>query len=163
MAQLDLIANSLTSNFEMLKEHLAEFTDAEMLVRPVPNANHAAWQVGHLAVLEAMLCGMYVPEKAPKMPADAEKTYGREGASSDDASRFFKKEEGLKILGQARGALVEWVKTMSEADLAKPAPEWCKGWVATIGELLLGIIGHTTMHVGQIQVIRRKLGKKILF
>ena len=163
MAQLDLIANALAGNMEMLKHHLADFSDADMMVRPVPNANHAAWQVGHLAVLEAMLCGMYCPASAPKMPADASATYGKEGAANDDAARFFTKNEGLAILGQARAGLVEWVRTLSEADLDKPAPEEFKGWVKTLGELLLGIIGHTTMHVGQFQVIRRKLGKKILF
>ena len=163
MAQAEWIANCLASNLEMLKHHLAEFSDAEMMVRPVPGANHAAWQVGHLIALEAMLCGMYAPAKAPAMPADAKQTYGKEGASSDDASKFFKKDEALNRLSQARGALVEWAKTLSDADLAKPAPEALKGWVSTIGELLLGIIGHTTMHVGQIQVLRRKLGKKVLF
>ena len=56
-----------------------------------------------------------------------------------------------------------WVKTLTEADLAKPAPEQFKGWVATVGDLLFGILAHTTMHVGQIQVIRRKLGRPILF
>jgi hypothetical protein len=129
----------------------------------VPGANHAAWQVGHLVALEAMLCGLYAPASAPALPADAKKTYGKEGASSDDAARFFKKDEALKLFSQARGGLVAWVKTLTEADLAKPAPEQFKGWVATIGALLLQLPGHTAMHVGQIQVIRRKLGKPILF
>lgn len=162
MAQLALIAKCLADNFETLKHHLADFSDADMLVRPVPNANHAAWQVGHLAILEVVLCGMYVPEKAPKLPEGAKQTYGKEGASSDDASRFYTKEEGLKVLGNAHAILVDWVKTLNEADLEKPAPEAFRGWVATLGELLLGVLGHTTMHIGQIQVIRRKLGKKIL-
>ena len=163
MALIDLIANDLAGNLETLKHHLADFSDADIMVRPVPAANHAAWQIGHLVAFEAMLCGMYAPAGAPKLPADAQKTYGKEGASSDDAARFFKKEEGLALLGQARGALVAWVKTLSEADLAKPGPEQFKGWVTSLGDLLLKIPMHTTMHIGQIQVIRRKLGKPILF
>ena len=163
MAQLDLMANSLAGSFEMLKTHLADFSEADMLVRPVPAANHAAWQVGHLVVFEAMLCGLYAPQTKIELPADAEKTYGKEGASSDVASQFFKKDEGLALLGKAHAALVGWVKGLTEADLAKPGPAQFKGWVETIGELVLAIPNHMTMHVGQFQVIRRKLGKKHIF
>jgi hypothetical protein len=113
MAQMDLIANNLASNFEMLKFHLADFSDADLMIRPVPAANHAAWQVGHLVFFETMLCGMYAPGAAPKLAEDAGKTYGKEGASSDDTARFFKKDEALKLLGQARTALVTWVKGLS--------------------------------------------------
>ena len=162
MAQIDLIANNLAGNLDLLKSVLADFSDADMLIRPVPDANHAAWQLGHLAFFEAMVCGMYVPSKAPTLPADSKTLYGKEGASIDDPSRFFTKDEGLKILGQTRAALVDWARTLTEADLAKPGPEQFKGWVNTIGDLLITIIVHTTMHVGQFQVIRRKLGKKIL-
>ena len=163
MATTDLIATELTGNLEMLKHHLADFNDADMMVRPVPNANHAAWQLGHLVAFEAMLCGMYAPASAPKLPADAKQTYGKEGAPSDDAARFFKKDEALQMLSQARAGLVAWVKTLSEADLAKPGPAEFKGWVTSIGDLLMKVPGHTTMHVGQFQVIRRKLGKPLLF
>lgn len=163
MAQLDLMANSLAGSFEMLKTHLADFSEADMLVRPVPGANHAAWQIGHLVVFEAMLCGMYAPQTTIQLPADAQTTYGKDGASSDDASRFFKKEEGLALLGKAHAALVGWVKGLTEADLAKPGPEPFKGWVNTLGELVLAVPNHMTMHIGQFQVIRRKLGKKIIF
>ncbi len=163
MAQIELMAKNLAGSFDMLKTHLADFSDADMLVRPVPTANHAAWQIGHLLVFEAMLCGMYAPQTVIQLPADAQKTYGKEGASSDDASKFFGKEEGLALLGQAHAALVDWTKGFSETDLGKPGPEPFKGWVNTIGELVLAIPSHMTMHVGQFQVIRRKLGKKILF
>ena len=163
MAQMDLIANNLAGNFEMLKHHLADFSDADMLVRPVPGANHALWQLGHLLFFETMLCGLYAPQAAPKLPDDAKDVYGKAGASIDDAARFIKKVDALKLLGQAHAALVAWAKTLAEADLAKPSPEAFRGWVPTVGDLVLGIAIHTTMHGGQIQVIRRKLGKPHLF
>ena len=163
MGLVDLIANNQKGAFEMLKWHLSDFTDADLLVRPVPAANHAAWQVGHLATLDAMLCGLFVPSVTIDLPANADKTYGKEGASSDDASRFLKKDAVLALLGQGNGALVDWMRTLTEADLARPAPEKLSGWVKTVGELVMQLPSHTAMHVGQIQVIRRKLGKPILF
>lgn len=163
MTQLDVLVKNLTDNLEMLKHHLADFSDTDMMVRPVPAANHAAWQLGHLVFFEVMVCGMYELKGAPKLADDAKTLYGKDGASIDDPERFYKKEEGLNLLSQAHGVIVEWVKTLSEADLARPGPPPFKGWVDTIGDLLVAIPGHAMMHIGQFQVIRRKLGKKILF
>ena len=163
MALAELLANNLVSNMEMLKQHLADFTEEEMLVRPVPTANHAAWQVGHLAFLEVSLCGIYAPSAGLSMPADAATTYGKAGASSDDPARFFRKDEGLKMLADASTALVGWIRALADADFAQPSPEFLRGWVPTVGDLVVGMIGHRAMHIGQFQVLRRKLGKKILF
>ena len=160
---ITLLARNLAGNFGMLKSHLADFSDADMMVRPVPNANHAAWQVGHLLTFENMVCGMYAPSAALKLPEGSDKLYGKEGATVDDAGKFFTKDEVLKNLETVHNALVVWVKGLSDADLSKPGPEPFRGWVDTIGDLIIGIQVHTTMHVGQIQVIRRKLGKKVLF
>ena len=162
-ALVTLLANHLTGNLEMLKQHLADFSDADFMVRPVAGANHAAWQVGHLVFLENMLCGIYVPQSAIKLPDGLDKLYGKEGASNDDASKFFKKDEALKHLEHCRHALAAWLKGRTEADLAAPSPEMLRGWVPTVGELFNAIPMHTAMHIGQIQVTRRKLGKKILF
>ena len=158
-----MLAKNLAGNFEMLKHHLSDFTDSDMMVRPVPHANHAAWQVGHLLFFENMVAGMYAPSVIQNLPEGSDKLYGKEGATVDDASKFFRKDEVLKHLEAVHHGLVNWVKGLSEADLAKPGPEQLKGWVETIGDLVIGIQVHTTMHVGQIQVIRRKLGKKVLF
>jgi hypothetical protein len=133
MAMTDLLAANFASNLDLLKKHLADFTDADMLVRPVPGANHAAWQIGHLAVFEVMLCGIFAPEAGLKLPDGSDKTYGKEGAASDDAGHFFKKDEGPQILTDACDALAGWVKTRTDADLAKPAPEQFRGWVPTEG------------------------------
>ena len=160
---IELLAKNLADNFEMLKNHLGEFSDAEMFVRPVAGANHAAWQVGHLLFFENMVCSMYAPSAVIKLPDGSDKLYGKEGATVDDAAKFLSKEELLKHLGTVRQALVTWVKGLSDDDLAKAGPDAFKGWVDTIGDLVIAIQMHTTMHIGQIQVIRRKLGKKVMF
>jgi hypothetical protein len=159
----ELLAGNLAQGHETLKQHLADFSDADMFVRPTAGANHAAWQVGHLLSFETMLCGMYAPQAAPKLPENFNKMHGSEGAKVDDPAQFLKKDEMLKLLDQSHGALVAWAKGMKPEDLDKPGPEKLKGWVNTVGELVLAIPMHATMHIGQIQVIRRRLGKKVLF
>ena len=160
---IKLLADGLAANLDMLKMHLADFSDADMMVRPVEGANHAAWQLGHLLTFETMVCGMYSPKSAPKLPDNAQSLYGKEGAKNDDKGAFIRKDEALTLLGKARGGIIEWARGLSDADLQKPGPEQFKGWVNTIGELVLAIPSHASMHIGQFQVIRRKLGKPILF
>ena len=46
MSQSQAVADNLSRNLDFLKATLADFSDAEMLARPCPGANHAAWQVG---------------------------------------------------------------------------------------------------------------------
>ena len=59
MNTIQLLADVLNRNLEMLKATIADFSDADMLARPVPSANHAAWQLGHLINSESnMLKGV---------------------------------------------------------------------------------------------------------
>ena len=164
MTAIDVMANTMAKNFEMLKMHLADFSDADMMVRPVPGANHAAWQMGHLLNFDIMSANLMGIPGAPAMPTPpTPKWYGKEGASSDDASKFIKKDELLKLMTQSHGALVQWTRGLKPEDLSKPGPAEFKGFVDTVGDLVMGITVHATMHIGQFQVIRRKLGKKMLF
>jgi hypothetical protein len=48
MTPIELIADNLRRNLELLKMTLADFSDADMMVRPCPGANHALWQLGLL-------------------------------------------------------------------------------------------------------------------
>jgi uncharacterized damage-inducible protein DinB len=162
MSTIELFVKNIDGTLNAFNQYLADFSDADMLVRPVPAANHAAWQMGHMLTFETMLCDMYAPAAAPKLPSDAKTTYGKEGATSDDASRFFKKAEFLDLLAQANRGIVSWVKTLTEADLSRPGPEKFAGWVDTVGDLLMAIMVHRSVHLGQMQVIRRRLGKKVL-
>jgi hypothetical protein len=156
-----LLSNGLTKTFERLKQHLDDFSDADLMTRPVPAANHANWQIGHLAGIEVKACnqlGLKIDA-----PADVGARYAKDLASSDDASKFLKKDELIKILGETNAALSSWIGSMPPEDLSKPAPEPFRQWAPTNAALASLFPGHTAMHIGQIQVLRRKLGKKVLF
>ncbi len=97
------------------------------------------------------------------MPAGFADKFKGETAKSDDPSDFPKKAEILELYGKMRAATVKWARGLTVADLDKQTPEKIRQWCATVGHLIALLPQHTAMHVGQFQVIRRKLGKPVLF
>src|SRR5579864_6058217 len=93
MTQLELMADVLSRNLEFVKSTLADFSDADMLVRPVPGANHAAWQLGHLIGAEVRMVNSAKPGAAPELPAGFADKFTRETAKIDDPNFFPRKAE----------------------------------------------------------------------
>lgn len=158
----DHLAGALEGNFGMLKMTLADMTDAELLVRPVPGANHAAWQIGHLIQSEAMMMGSF-GAKMPELPAGFSDTYDRNGTKIDDPGKFLPKAKLMELFEKVRGGTIAWVKTATPAQFELPSPERMRAMAPTAVDMVGMAMAHVAMHVGQIQVLRRKLGKPILF
>jgi len=163
MTPVELIADSLTGNFHMLKFTVADFSDQEMLVRPVPAANHALWQIGHLAVSEQRFLAAVAGEGAAPPPAQWAGKFTAETTRTDDLAFFPKRDEVLTYFEQVRNAAAAWVRSLSQTDLEKPTSGRMASFAPTFGHLALMLANHTSMHLGQFQVIRRKLGKPVLF
>jgi uncharacterized damage-inducible protein DinB len=147
----------------MMSDTLGDFSDADMLVRPCPNANHAAWQLGHLAVAEAGILNSVKEGLVAAPPAEFAAKFTKETVSSDDANFFPKKAALLAQFGKINDAVIAWAKTLSPADLDKPTTGRMAAFVPTTGHVLGMLSNHIMMHMGQFQVTRRKLGKPILF
>ena len=66
----EAIQFALSSTKDMVGWYLGDLSDADLLVRPVPTANHIAWQFGHLIQSESHLVKMCLPDAAyPELPA----------------------------------------------------------------------------------------------
>jgi hypothetical protein len=164
MAHKQMLAEAFAANLEMLKMTLADFSDADMLHRPVAKANHALWQLGHLVNSEVGLVGTCVPGSMPALPEGFGQRFGHDMTSCDDAGKFgFKKQELLDLFARIRQASIQWIKAAKIPELDKPCPEKFQKLVPTLGHLAMLIPAHTAMHTGQMQVIRRALGKPVLF
>jgi hypothetical protein len=163
MTPIELMSDFVTRNTEILKMTLADFSDAEMLVRPVPGANHAAWQLGHLVGGAAHMINTVAAGVVPEAAARLGERFGGKTAHVDDPAFFPTKAELLEAFSQAHDAVTEWAKTLTPDDLNRPTPGRMADYAPTVGHLLLMTASHVTMHVGQLQVIRRKLGKPLLF
>jgi hypothetical protein len=163
MTITQLLADSLSSSHEMLKGTLADFSDADMLARPCPGANTAAWQLGHLIKSEASALAAMAPSAAPTLPAGFADKFTKDTAAKDDSNLFPNKAELVELFGKIRIATIAWAKGLKESDLNQPTPERMRGWAPTVGHWLAVLPAHVAMHVGQFQVVRRKLGKPVLF
>ncbi|MDP9172423.1 MAG: DinB family protein [Planctomycetota bacterium] len=163
MNTVELAADVLQRNVMFLTSTVADFSDSDFLVRPCPGANHATWQLGHLICSETRMINGVAPGAGYKLPDGFEQKFKKETASIDDPAFFPRKDEIVDLFTKARGATIAWIRTLSEADLAKNAPEGLQRMAPTVGHMLWLTNSHLLMHVGQFQVIRRKLGKPVLF
>jgi hypothetical protein len=155
----DAIRYLLESNQNMIGMYVSDLSDADLLVRPAPGANHIAWQLGHLIIAEVNFFLPKVPGAKPAaLPPGFVEQHSKDTVNSD--SGFKTKDEYLKLFNTVRAATLATVDGLSDADLDKES-----GWqmAPTVGKVLLFIGSHDMMHAGQFTVVRRKLGKPVLF
>ena len=162
MTAKDAIRNTIDACHGIAQDYLADLTDADLLVRSVPGANHIAWQLGHLIASEHEMMTM-LGHKMPDLPSGFAAAHSNETAPSDDPAKFAKKDEYLALMEQMRSATLAALDATPEADLDKPAPESMRAYAATVaaGFNIVGL--HDLMHAGQFVPIRRKLGRPPLF
>ena len=154
----------LHSTRGMFSWYLSDLRDADLLVRPVPNANHTAWQLGHLISAEIELLKAYLPgAQFPTLPPGFKEQHDKATAAMEPPKGFATKEQYMGLFGQLREAVIAAVDKLSDADLSKPTSGQMAKFAPTVGELLILCSNHVLMHLGQVTVVRRKLGKPILF
>jgi len=162
MPQTEMIAQNLTRDLNIMTMFLSDLSDADLMVRPVEGANHAIWQLGHLVVSESHLVNAAHPGAVPPTPAVFAEKFKKDNAKIDDPNFFPKKAEILDAFTKGRNATVAWVKTLTPADLDRPITGPTARFADSIGLMLVNLPWHSSMHAGQIQVLRRKLNKPIL-
>jgi hypothetical protein len=165
MKATDAIRTALTSTRDVITWYLGDLSDQDLLVRPAPGANHIAWQLGHLITSERKLVTGQLPGTPyPELPAGFAEQHGKETAGQDPPTGFGTKQQYLDLFTRTRQATLDAVARLSENDLDRPlGGDWAK-YAPTLGALLLSIVAnHTLMHGGQFTVVRRKLGKPVLF
>jgi hypothetical protein len=69
MKGTEVIQAALKGAAGLVDWYLSDLSDADILVRPVPTANHIAWQLGHLISGEAYLVKQGIPDaQFPELP-----------------------------------------------------------------------------------------------
>ena len=160
MTDRDYVIDIYRQQGQLLAAMLADFSEAEMLVRPAENANHAAWQLGHCVAAFAGLINTAMPGAFKPEPQDFVDRHTGMGSKLNDG--FLPKAELLAKFNDANERAIQWMLKLTDADKARPI-EKLKGFAPTVGHLVYVLPNHIALHVGQIQVIRRKLGKPVLF
>ncbi len=161
MTATDVIKNTIAMCHEVLTAYVGDLSDAELLVRSVPQANHIAWQLGHLVASEQDMLTKAGFEM-PKLPDGFVESHTPETSKSDTAAKFRKKDEYLRLMEQQRAATLAALDALPDASLDKPAPESMREYAPTIGAVFNMIGLHEMMHAAQFVPVRRKLGKPVL-
>jgi len=151
----------LASSRYIMSTYLKDMTDEDILVCPVEGAHHAAWQLGHLIVSESCMMDGVKPGAGIVLPPNFESAHGKE-VPLDSKIGFWKVAEYRELLTNQRAKTLELLTSLSDAELAKPAPEFMRAYAPHVSSVFLSIATHETMHAGQIAVIRRRLGKAVL-
>jgi uncharacterized damage-inducible protein DinB len=159
----DAIRTALNGNHNILKMYVSDLSDADLLTRPVPGANHIAWQLGHVIAAEVMFQGMLPGNKPVELPAKFEQQHSKETSSADSPAGFRSKQEYLDLFDKVRGNTLATLDRMADADLDRPTTGRMAEFAPTLGAVLLLLANHEMMHAGQFTVLRRKLGKPVLF
>jgi hypothetical protein len=163
MPQNELLVDVLRRNIGLVKMTLGDMTDADLAQRPAPAANNGLWQIGHLIAAEARLVNGCAGRTVIELPAGFADKFKRETVSVNEPEKLGSKADLLALFEKVRNTTADWVGTLTAADLAKPAPEPIRERVPTVGHVAHMLTGHVCMHMGQVQALRRKLGKPVLF
>lgn len=158
----DVLKHNMAMGREILLGALDGLEDAELLKRSVPNANHTAWQLGHVIASEhAIMSG--VGQKMRPLPDGFAEAHGKESASSNDPRQFKTKAEYLALLQTVREDSLKALESLSDADLDRPGPESMRAYIPTVMAAFNLLGGHEMIHSGQITPVRRLLGKPNYF
>jgi hypothetical protein len=163
MTAKDLLQQTLMSSQRVLEIVLDGLSDQDLLVRAVPNANHIAWQLGHLIMSEhRFLCtlGSQSPPALPEGFADRH----RAAASHEDSTvGYLRKDEYLDLYKKTRQATLAALQQLPETELNRPNTGPTAPIAPTLGALFALMGSHSLMHTGQFSVVRRTLGKPNAF
>lgn len=161
------IANQIKQELALpafvVQGYLSDLSDEDLMRRPAPNANHIAWQLGHLIEAEHNLNNMVCPDSMPALPEGFSEKHSKEAATNDDQSAFCTKEEYLKLMQEQRAGTLALLDRLSDEELEKPSPEKIQQFGPTVGAVIAGQSAHWMMHAGQWVIVRRQLGKEAMF
>jgi hypothetical protein len=159
----DSIRSSLRISDFLVQGYLADITPDEMMLRPVPEANHIAWQLGHLISAERHLVEAAAPNSMPALPDGFAERHRRDGTASDNQSEYLSKDEYIRLAKEVRAGTLQVLDRFSDADFDKPVTARVPPFVLCAGDCFATIGPHWSLHAGQWVVIRRKLGRARMF
>ncbi|PHR97925.1 MAG: hypothetical protein COA78_26750 [Blastopirellula sp.] len=147
----------------IVQGYLADLTDCQLLVRPQPQMNHIAWQLGHLISGENFHVNQVVPDSMPELPDGFADKHTIETSVIDDPEAFYSKAEYVAEMQRQRAGTLAVLAQLSDEQLLSPSPESIHYFGPTIGSVFAGEATHWMMHAGQWAVVRRNLGKPPLY
>ena len=163
MGLKDAIARILIQSHEKNNLLLADLSDADLFVRPVPGANHIAWQLGHLIIQEyRQMNSQELKIDYPCLPIGFEEQHSESTASVNPPTGFLSKRAYQALGAKMHETTLANLAALSDADLEQPVKgDWGR-FMRTLGDLFLGRNRSSQGHSGQFAMVRLALGKPSL-
>jgi uncharacterized damage-inducible protein DinB len=155
---LDAVAFSLKKSQLMLHRFLDSLKPEEFEQQPILGVNSISWILGHLILTDRRQLMWLGVEPLPAFPVWFQEDHFKTTRTTAIAQSHLGDSQGLLALFDAhRNALIECLPSVPPARFLEP-PSFETPMFADRGEgsLFMGL--HTSMHMGQISVIRRALG-----
>jgi len=161
----DAIVRELKSTQRFAGWYIEDLTDEELLVRPVPGANHIAWQLGHLILAEQSMIGAQglAGVTLPELPAGFREQHAKDKAADTSNTGYATRSQYLDLFRKTRKATIAGLEALSDAELERPSKGEMAKNAPQLADMFLLQANHTLLHVGQFTIVRRKLGKPVLF
>lgn len=155
------LAETLTTQLRMTSfiaaRNLDGITHEESLVRAVPTGNHINWLVGHVVATRCLL--LPALHQQPVWGEDTMALY-RRGSSGAVNANYLPFDEVLHAFRETHERLVAGIASVTDEELAAPAPFSPGGGPETLGSLLTKSTMHEGYHLGQTGILRRVIGKE---
>ena len=158
MNTIDFLKMSLQASRDWLIPMVEDMKDAPLTQPTSSGGNHPLWVLGHVTCAEAGMFDGFILGKRSRF-ADMNEAFGVGSQPTTNADDYPSVDELLAKFEEIRAVLMEYLDTISEADLEKPsnAPEKFGPKFATIGKCLVAITLHPVFHAGQVADARRVL------
>lgn len=158
--------NSLNTARRMTETVLEQFkNDDDFFYQTHPNANHALWVIGHLALADNMFASKFRPETENK--PDGWDDLFWFGSQIKDKAEYPSPREVLVYMKERRENLLNVIEQLSDEELAAaaPSPEERSpiAGAPNIGQLFLFAAYHEGIHFGQLTVCHRGLGNQPVY
>ncbi len=153
-----LLVVSLETSDLICLGYLQDLSDDDLMLRPHVGCNHLNWQIGHLIQSEHEM--MQRVASMPTLPDGFARRYTKETQGLDRRNDFCTKDELFQAQQEQRAGTLAALGQISETDLDRPTGV---DYAPTVGALLALIPAHWLMHAGQWVIVRRELGRPLLF
>ncbi len=149
--------NALAFSYGVTTKLVEDIADDQMLHRPAPNCNHAAWLLGHLAYAADSFYRNF-SGKESVIPENYDAQFGMGSTPTDDASDYPPKADMLDALEKAHAALAGWFKALPEERYGEALPEGLEMFGPNYAAVASTLAWHEGVHHGQLIEVRRSLG-----
>ena len=164
MNAVELIRAQLDTSFGVTMPLIEDLRDQPLAQPAESGGNHAWWILGHLTFAEGdLLRNWMLGETNPV--ADLQPLFAGGTSPCTSGTGYPAFDELIEKFQQLRAGTLEYVSTLSDADLDTPSkqcPEEFASFFGTVGRCLSNTSLHWMGHRGQLADIRRRLGREPL-